>query len=326
MPNGMPTADPRASVIGPVSIVVLTYKRVADLTELLPLLAEQIEQAGHPDVEVVVVDNDPEGTACEVVTDPPRPGVRYVHEPAPGIAHARNRALDETSKAHLLIFIDDDERPLATWLSSMLGTYEANGSVGVVGPVLPDYEVDPDPWIVAGGFFVRKQFRSGTEMPAAGTGNLLLDLRQVRALGAPRFDERFGITGGSDTLFTRTLVRAGGKLVWCEPAGVLDKVPAQRLTRRWVLSRAYRSGNTWSRTTLELVPPGATRVVARVRMSGKGVVRVGAGAVRVAYGTAIRSPRHQARGSRTVARGMGMVGGAWGLAYQEYRRKAKVTP
>lgn len=306
--------------LGRVAVVVLTYQRVGDVTELLVELMAQIDRSGHEDVHVLVVDNDPEASARTPVADLGLGRVRYVHEPAPGIAHARNRALDEVAGAHLLIFIDDDERPVATWLTALLDAYCSSGAVGVVGPVVPDYELPPDPWIEAGKFFVRKQFRDGTEMPAAGTGNLLLDLRQVATLGAPRFDERFGLTGGSDTLFTRALIRNGGKIVWAEDAGVLDKVPAQRLNRDWVLKRAFRSGNTWSRTGVELAPVGPDRALARLKLTGKGLPRIVAGGARVALGTVSRSPRHQARGSRTVARGLGMVTGAWGVTYTEYRR------
>lgn len=308
--------------VGPVSIVVLTYKRPTDLSQLLPDLDAQIENTQRRDIEIVVVDNDPEASARQLVTGSASPRTRYVHEPAPGIAHARNRALDETSNARLLIFIDDDERPSETWLSSLLETHRRTGAAAVVGPVHPDYEVEPDPWIVAGGFFVRKQFPSGTKMPAAGTGNLLLDLADVRRLHL-RFDERFGLTGGSDTLFTRALLRGGGDIIWCAEASVLDKVPVARLSRRWVLQRAYRSGNTWARTTVEPSQAGRGVTIARLQMTGQGSVRVVGGALRVVFGTVTRSSRHQARGGRTVARGLGMVSGAWGLAYQEYRRKAR---
>ena len=116
-------------------------------------------------------------------------------------------------------------------------------------------------------------------MPAAGTGNLLLDLEQVRAHGL-RFDERFGLTGGSDTLFTRTLIDRGGRIVWSSAAGLVDKVPAQRLTRKWVLNRQYRFGNTWSRTSLELVDPGPRRLATRARLTVAGGSRFGYGLLR----------------------------------------------
>jgi succinoglycan biosynthesis protein ExoM len=249
------------------------------------------------------------------------PRVRYVHEPAPGIAHARNRALAETVDDQLLIFLDDDERPLDGWLAAMLDAYARHRPAAVTGPLYPEYETEPDPWLEAGGFFVRREFPDGHRVPAAGSGNLLLDLTEVRRLGL-RFDERFGLTGGSDTLFTRQLIARGGVVVFAPRAGVIDKVPASRMTRRWTLRRQYRVGTTWSRTAVELAPPGTRRLVTRLRLTAGGGARVGVGALRHVLGRATGSLTHQARGSRTLRRGLGMAAGAWGGTLTEYSRPA----
>lgn len=307
--------------IGTVAVVVLTYKRETELLELLPMLDQQISASGL-DAHVLVVDNDPDASARQTVERIGLNMVRYVHEPTPGISAGRNRALDETTGAHLLIFIDDDERPFPTWLVSLVDTYRANDCAAVIGPVVPEYDAEPDSWISAGGFFVRRMFPTGTELPAAGTGNLLLDLKEVERAGHLRFDARFGLTGGSDTLFTRQLVHAGGRIIWCEEAGVVDKVPVDRMTRQWVTRRAYRSGNSWSRTGLEFEPTRLGLLHRRLDLTARGLIRIGGGAARIALGRLIGSERHDARGTRTFARGRGMVAGAWGRVYHEYRREA----
>jgi GT2 family glycosyltransferase len=307
------------------ALVVLTYLRPDDLAELLPLLEQQIATVGHDACTILVIDNDPAGSAEAVVRHLASPLVRYVHEPAAGIAHARNRALDETVDDELLIFIDDDERPLDGWLAAMLDAYARHRPAGVTGPLFPEYETDPDPWLLAGGFFVRREFADGHRVPAAGSGNLLLDLTQVRRLGL-RFDERFGLTGGSDTLFTRQLIARGGAVVFAPRAGVVDKVPASRMTRHWTLRRQYRVGTTWSRTAVELAPAGSRRLWARLRLTAGGGARVGVGALRHALGRATGSLTHQARGSRTLRRGLGMAAGAWGGTITEYHRPAGPTP
>src|SRR5664279_6229129 len=83
------------------------------------------------------------------------PLVRSVVEPKPGIAAARNRVLDETAAADLLVFIDDDERPTAEWLAHLLETFDRSPGAGVVGPVVSEYEHVPEEWITKGGFFSR---------------------------------------------------------------------------------------------------------------------------------------------------------------------------
>ena len=82
-------------------------------------------------------------------------------------------------------------------------------------------------------------------MHGAATNNLLLDLAQLRTLGI-RFDDRFGLTGGSDTLLTHTLVKRGAQIRWCDDAVMRETVPVERATRRWALRRTFRTGNGWS--------------------------------------------------------------------------------
>lgn len=308
-------AEPRPVT---VTIAVLTYRRPDDLAELLPLLVALAASAAYR-VGVTIVDNDPDAGAAAFVQDwAGRGPVRYVHEPRPGIAAARNRALDEASDAELLVFIDDDERPGPDWLADLLRVREREGCAAVVGPVVSRYAVEPDPWIAAGEFFRRRRLPTGTDVDVAATNNLLLDLGRVRAHGL-RFDERFGLIGGEDTLFTRSLVAAGERLVWCDEAVVTDVVPPARLTRSWVLRRAFSSGNTAALVEAEL-HPGWSGLRRRARRVGDGLVRAAGGGARAALGTVLASPAHQARGCRTAARGAGMISGAAGYRYGEYRR------
>jgi succinoglycan biosynthesis protein ExoM len=307
-------ADARTSA---VTVAVLTYRRPDDLAAILPQLLEQLPAEG---AQVLVVDNDPDGGGRPTVEAVGDERIRYVHEPTPGIAAARNRALAEAD-TDVLVFIDDDERPFPGWLDALLAVHARERCAAVVGPVVSEYEVEPEPWIVDGGFFERRRPATGTVVEAAATNNLLLDMRVIRRLGL-RFDDRFGLTGGSDTLFTRQLSAAGERLVWCAEAPVVDVVPRHRLTRRWVLQKALRSGNSWARTALELTHGLGARLVLRARLLGAGLVRIAGGVARYVVGVVTVSRRHRARGARTLARGIGLAGGAFGWTYVEYRRPA----
>lgn len=304
-------------------VAVLTYRRPDDLGAILPLLIDQVERVDLP-ASVLVVDNDAAGTGAAAASALENPLVRAVVEPRPGIAAARNRALAEAD-ADLLVFIDDDERPSEDWLALLLATYRCDRPAGVVGPVVSEFESEPDPWIKAGRFFDRKRHPTGTLVDVAATNNLLLDLRRIRAMDL-RFDERFGITGGSDTLFTRQLVAGAGPLVWCDEAVVVDKVPSSRVTRRWVLRRAYRFGNGWSRTSIALTSGWSGRLRTRVWLTGVGVARVLVGGIRWVVGTLSRSTSSRAQGTRTCVRGLGMLTGAWGIVFAEYSRPANAAP
>jgi succinoglycan biosynthesis protein ExoM len=277
----------------------------------------QVVEVG--DATVLVIDNDPDASAMPLASEYPNDLVRIVHEPTPGIVAARNRALDESGGADLLVFIDDDELPDSGWLQAMIDTWQRTQAAAVAAPVISTFEEEPEPFVAAGRFFVRRRLPTGTDLTVAATGNLLLDLAQVRQAGV-RFDRRFAMSGGSDTLFSRELHRRGGRMVWCDEATVVDIVPASRANRAWVLKRAIRGGNTMSRVEIVLAGSPVRAVVVRVSLVVRGIGRIAAGTARVLAGKVGRSLIHQARGARTAARGAGMVAGAFGYIRQEYSR------
>lgn len=310
-----------------VTVAVATFRRPADLAALLPLLAAEAAGAerARPDVKtgIVVVDNDPAGSAADVVAA--HPAVRYVAEPTPGIAAARNRALAAADDADLLAFIDDDERPEPGWLARLLDTWADTGAAAVAGAVRTELPADADPWIVEGEFFTRQHRASlptGTPLPSAATNNLLLDLAPVRRAGL-RFDPAFGISGGEDELFTRRLVAAGGTIAWCAEAVVHEEVRPDRLNRRFLLLRAFSYGSLDARIEQHLAGSLPARTAARVRCVGMGLPRIGYGAVRWAYGRVTRSRWHDAYGSQLLMRGLGLLAGSLGLTFSRYGRGAK---
>lgn len=294
-----------------VSVAVLTFHRPAQIAALLAALQPLVGSTAGCHVEILVVDNDPAGSARQVVER--FEGVRYCVEAEPGISAARNRALDEASASRLLVFIDDDERPEMPWLEPLLRTWSGSGATVVAGRVKVDFDRS-DPWFAAGGFFDRRSLPTGTAIDVASTNNLLLDLDRVRQEGV-RFDPGFGLSGGEDTLFTRTLHARGHRMVWCDEAVVIDRIPPDRLTRAWVLQRAWSHGNSAGAVRLRLA--GAR---ARPALLAGGLGRVVAGGARSLLGRVTRNLRHQARGSRLARRGGGMLAATFGSVYQEYRR------
>lgn len=300
-----------------VTLSTLTFRRPDDIAATLPLLVGQARAVPH-DVEVLVVDNDTVDSARGAV-EGFAPEVRYVHEPRPGIAAARNRVLAETEDRDVVVFFDDDERPVEQWLSLLLGLYTTRRPAGVVGPVVSVYSQEPDPWIAAGRYFERLRHPTGTPVRVAATNNLLLDRRFLRDRGIA-FDERFGLTGGSDTMLTRRITDAGGVLLWCDEAVVTDVVPASRLTREWVTRRAFRSANGGIRVELELAGSPAGRAAVRTRSVARGLARGVGGLGQWLVGAATGRLAPRARGVRTMARGSGMVAGAFGYVYAEYSR------
>jgi succinoglycan biosynthesis protein ExoM len=300
-----------------IAVVVLTYRRPDGIARILPQL---LEQAGSitPPAEVLVIDNDPSATAQPLVSA--TGGVRYVHEPRPGIAAARNRALVETSDVDALVFVDDDEEPGPSWLAELVAAWRRTGAAAVTGPVEPAFAATPTPWLLASGRFARRRATTGTVMRSAASNNLLLDRAAIGRLDL-RFDDSFGLTGGEDTAFTRELVSRGGLIVWCDEAPVLDHIPIERMSRSWVLRREFRSGTSWSRMRLVSGPP-AGRPLVRFDLAARGILRIAAALLRWGWGAVTLDITHRARGACLAAGNAGLVAGAFGHRYREYGREA----
>lgn len=305
-----------------VAVGVLTYRRPDLLLRLLPQLLDQL--AALPDDmsgQILVVDNDPECSAA-IVARQFGSTIRYISEPTPGIAAARQRCLSEAAEFDLLQFIDDDEEPADDWLSQMIGAWQEFGRpAAVAGRVVARYAGTPSPWIEAGGFFIRRAHPNGTALPAAPAGNLLLDVAQVTRLGVC-FDVDLGLRGGEDTQFTKQLVHRGGRIVFCDKAAIFDLVPAQRMTRRWVLRRAWFQGGVAAHLELRQLS-GAPALLRRMWFILTGSARSVVGLSKALLGALTRNHGLNARGWRLAYRGAGMMAEAAGRSGQEYGRSTK---
>jgi glycosyltransferase involved in cell wall biosynthesis len=302
-------------------VAVLTYRRPDRIAELVPVLVEQAadltRRAEGVKASVLVVDNDPARTGADAVAGL---GAAIVIEPEPGISAARNRALRTADDQDLLVFVDDDELPHADWLYALHATYRATGAAAVAGPVASRYAAEPEPWVVAGGFYDRAHrggLRTGDTVRSAATNNLLLDLRAVRRAGLA-FDPNLGLSGGEDTLFTSALTAAGGRIVWCAEAVVSDVVPVDRLTRSYLLARTAGLANASARVALLLAPGRGRRAAVRARTLCAGLARGVLGAAQVA--TAFGDVGRNARGRRSLARSRGELLAVSGRVLMPYAR------
>jgi succinoglycan biosynthesis protein ExoM len=229
-----------------ISICICTFRRPALLDQLLAALTEQ--PCDGLRVEVVVVDNDPAGSAAAVLRDWqarfPMP-LHARHESTPNIAQARNAAV-HTAQGQWVLFIDDDEAPDQDWIRKLVATQRNTDADAVFAPVLPRYLPDTPDWIRRGDFFQRRRFATGTVIGSsdARTGNVLIRRSKLMALAGP-FDAAFGRTGAEDTMLFRDMLAQGARFVWCDEATVSEEVPAQRANLNWLLRRSYRLGQTY---------------------------------------------------------------------------------
>ena len=326
-----------------VSVAVLTYRRPDAVAALVPLLLDEAQgllasalPVGR--AEVLVVDNDPPGTARRQVEDAERGWrslrgadavrMRYVVEHRSGVAAGRNRALREADGQTLLAFLDDDELPRPGWLCALVGAALEHHADAVAGTVVTEFPAGTDPWITESGFLAREhraRLPSGTPIGSAATNNLLLDLRTTRRLGL-RFDDAFGETGAEDTLFTRSLVAAGGRLVWCADAVVDDHLSPDRLTRSWMLHRTFGHGTSEPRVAVALSGGGASRLATRGRELAAGLARSGLGSCWLLGGWLRGDRARAARGLRMLVRGAGNTLGVFGYRHRAYGARRARSP
>ena len=236
-----------------VAIAICTFHRQEGLQRALDGLWKQTGILSM-DVTVLVVDNDPAGSAGPIVErnlPPPGWSLRYVIEPRPGVSHARNRCLAEAN-ADFIAFIDDDEVPEPNWLAALLETQRNTGADAVFGSVISRYETMPPAWMSDCGAHKNSHHPTGSEIGWENcyTANVLLSHRIVTLAGGS-FDSRFAITGGEDTLFFARPERAGAKLIWCDEAVVFEDIPPSRLRLAWILRRSFKGGQTWVRIRAE---------------------------------------------------------------------------
>lgn len=307
-----------------VRIAVPTFRRPEGISRLLTALMPQVteaNEAGNYSASVIVIDNDPEASARSLVE---AFGVAYLHEPRPGIAAVRNASVAASVDQTALILLDDDEVPAEDWLNELVTAYIRTGADGVAGRVVTLFPDATPAWVFAAGAFVRPTRVDGQRMNEAASNNLLLDVSAILR-SSLSFNEEFGLTGGSDSLFTREFTAWGADLRWCETALVFEQEDPDRFTRPWVLMRAFRAGNTAVRVDRALARNPLQRIIMSTRRLAHGALFVLAGYARAAWGIVTRSLVHRARGERRAVRGLGMVAGAFGYAFNEYgRRRSKM--
>lgn len=229
-----------------ISVCIATYRRTERLAALLADLACQTRLP----TEVIVVDNDVDSSALDVVEEARRSGAPfpliYAMQPVKNISKTRNRTV-ELAGGEWLAFVDDDERVSPRWLDQLMDAALRAGADGVLGPVVPVVPDEAPEWIHRGRFYEWARMKSGSVVPLNRLrfGNVLLRGSLLR--NGVAFDPAYGLTGGEDGDLLTRLARRGARIIWCDEAQVREPVEAARLSQRWLLRRALRGGQDFAR-------------------------------------------------------------------------------
>ena len=227
-----------------VSIIIPTQRRPAPLARAVRSAFAQ-DGVDAAEIELVVVDNDAAGSAAATVealrAEAPF-ALRYVHEPRPGVANARNAGLAAGAGA-LIAFLDDDEEAPPTWLAALLDAqrrFDADVVFGAVRGRAPDGQLAHRAYFE--DFFSRKgPAEAAVTRDYHGCGCSLVRRAALPDPVAP-FSPARNQTGGEDDLLFAAMRDAGARFAWAPEAWVWEDPAPARLTLAYAVARAFVYG------------------------------------------------------------------------------------
>ncbi len=240
-----------------VSVIIPTQRRPQGLETAARSI---LSQTGiDPErLELVVVDNDliPSAHALVMQLSLDAPFVvAYVHEPAPGVANARNAAMARAT-GELIAFLDDDEEAPQGWLAALLAAQSQFAADVVFGPVRgrAPSEIDQHRAYLEWFFSRLGPAESGLTESYYGCGCSLLRRAALPNAEHPFAEARNHIGGEDDMLFGQMRAR-GALFAWASEAWVWeDPVPA-RLSLDYTIARAFAYGQGPSSACAAQSPP-----------------------------------------------------------------------
>jgi len=233
-----------------VTVTIQTYNRSAMLAETLESL-RSLRCPATIEYEILVIDNNSKDDTPDVIRrygELLAPRLRSVFEPQQGLSHARNRALAE-AKGKIVSFIDDDVAVDSGWLEAVgaaFTTYAASVVGGRSYLIYPESSGRPV-WLPAHREVMYSRLDHGPD-PLVGTDKELFGLNfsvlKRAAVEVGGFDSSYGRSGnnlacGEESDLLDRIRQAGGVVVYEPRAVVGHRIPPERLTRKWLLKRAY---------------------------------------------------------------------------------------
>ncbi len=297
------------------SVCIAAYRRPQGLNALLDsLLVQQLPR--DTEVEIIVVDNDPDGsgaTVCGARSVAPPFALRVLRQPEKNISLTRNAAVTAASGEYLL-FIDDDETAAPQRLAAHLDAMRQFGADAAFGRIVSVFPDNAPAWIRSLALFARPLPALGEAAAATPTSNCCVRAALLKATPGP-FDPAYGTTGGEDSHLFKRLSRGGARLISAPDACVSEHIPPARTRLGWILRRAYRGGNTFTRIMLELA--GAQRRRAAVAAGCRALSFLVLSLLLTLV--CLPSPRHAGHWLTKIAANLGHLAALRGRYHHEYK-------
>jgi glycosyltransferase involved in cell wall biosynthesis len=179
-------------------IAVCTQNRKTMLKRCITEVEKAIHSLGRDyEARIAIIDNSAHQDMFETFVDlqqTSRAVLTYSSAPNPGLANARNKALDLRDCDEHLVFIDDDEWPDRNWLTELIAAAISYPESLIGGEVIPVLSDDTNPAL-------KKSRKSNNGwVGSCGFGNVLIPSSILNSFPL-RFDERYNHSGGEDTDF-----------------------------------------------------------------------------------------------------------------------------
>ena len=244
------------------SVILCTYNRRNLALSALASLRRQT--LPYSTFEVIVVDNgSSDGTQSAVRTyvsagkqQGKKTGdfwkVIFLNESQNGLAYARNTGLLAAS-GEIAVFLDDDALADPYLLERLWQAYRETGADAIGARVELRWEASRPHWLADDmldmlGHFAPTGARAKLDTSISFSSSCFsVKIEALRATGyfSPFLSKRDNLPASAGVQDLCQRLYAGGYALWYEPAAVaFHRVPAARLTRAFILGRAYWKGRS----------------------------------------------------------------------------------
>ncbi|HKV59450.1 MAG TPA: glycosyltransferase family 2 protein, partial [Ktedonobacteraceae bacterium] len=244
------------------SVILCTYNRRILVMSALASLRRQT--LPYNTFEVIVVDNgSSDGTAGAVrayVSAGKQQGkktddiwkVVCLSEPQNGLAYARNTGLLAAS-GEIAVFLDDDALADTHLLERLWRAYEETGADAIGARVDLRWEAARPHWLTGDmldmlGHFEPARARAQLSAPTSFSSSCFsVKIEALREIGcfSPFLSKRDNLPASAEVQDMCQRLYAAGSTLWYEPTAIAThRVPAARLTRAFILGRAYWKGRS----------------------------------------------------------------------------------
>lgn len=244
------------------SVILCTYnRRTLALSALASLRRQTLPYSAF---EVIVVDNgSSDGTPAAVRTyvgagkhQGKKTGdfwkVICLNESQNGLAYARNTGLLAAS-GEIAVFLDDDALADPCLLERLWQAYQETGADAIGARVELRWEAPRPHWLADDmldmlGYFAPTRERAKLDAPISFSSSCFsVKIGALRATGyfSPFLSKRDNLPASAGVQDICQRLYAAGYTLWYESAAVaFHRVPAARLTRAFILGRAYWKGRS----------------------------------------------------------------------------------